>query len=135
MSDLINIGECCRCRAPMALPRDLYSAAKHSSSITFFCAHGHPQRFPEGESEETKLRRERDRLKQQLAQKDDAIRQEREQRMAAERQASAARGVVTKLKNRAAAGVCLCCNRSFANMARHMADKHPQFQAEEIASA
>lgn len=31
----------------------------------------------------------------------------------------------TRLKNRAAAGVCPCCNRTFKQLAAHMKTKHP----------
>jgi hypothetical protein len=34
--------------------------------------------------------------------------------------------VVTRLKNRAAAGLCTCCNRSFQNLRKHMEIKHPE---------
>ena len=132
MSDLKNIGRCCKCGCHMALPSDLYAAARRDERITVYCAHGHPQVFRAGESDEDILRRERDLLKQRLAQKDDAISVERQMRETAERRVSAARGQVTRLKNRAGAGVCPCCNRSFVAFARHMAMKHPQFRAEEI---
>ena len=36
----------------------------------------------------------------------------------------------TRLKNRIAAGVCPCCNRSFVNLARHMNTKHPDYAKE-----
>lgn len=44
-----------------------------------------------------------------------------------QRRVSAMKGQVTKLKKRAAHGVCACCNRTFANVATHMAQKHPDF--------
>ena len=40
---------------------------------------------------------------------------------------SATKGQVTKLRKRASAGVCPCCNRSFQNLRRHMKTKHPDF--------
>jgi hypothetical protein len=88
-----------------------------------------PGTGPEGEAE---------RLKQQLAQKDDEIRQERERARArlerSERSAAAYRGQVTRLRTRAKAGLCPCCNRSFQDLHRHMATKHPDFDpAEEPA--
>jgi DNA repair exonuclease SbcCD ATPase subunit len=92
-----------------------------------YCAYGHGQVYVEGETEETKIRRERDRLAQQIAQSDDEIKRQRELRETAERQAAAARGQVTKLKNRASAGVCPCCNRTFSQLKRHMDQKHPDF--------
>lgn len=51
----------------------------------------------------------------------------RESRDAADRRASAARGQVTKIKNRVGHGVCPCCNRTFQQLARHMAAKHPNY--------
>lgn len=127
---LIEIGPCAKCKCEVSLPEALYHAAKHSKDISFHCAYGHSMHFPQGASEEEKLRRERDRLTQRLAEKDDRIREERERAEAAERRASAARGQVTKLKNRVGHGVCPCCTRSFQNLARHMATEHPTFSAE-----
>lgn len=130
MTDLINAGVCYKCKAPIALPEDLYTAAHRSSAITFYCAHGHPQHYPEGPTEADKLRAERDRLKQEQAYYEDRLRDEREARERAERSTTALKGQVTKLKNRAAAGVCPCCTRSFENLKRHMATKHPDFTSE-----
>ena len=133
-----NTVTCAQCKEQFGL-RPETEAFLRKSHTGFKCPFGHPLVFNEGESEEIKLRRERDRLKQQLAEKDDRIAQERrwrhdeeERRQAAERRASAARGQVTRLKNRAAAGVCPCCNRSFENLRRHMASKHKGFVLEEV---
>jgi hypothetical protein len=71
-------------------------------------------------------------LKQDAARLEDEIRAEREWRKQAQNQARAFKGRVTRLKNRAAAGVCPCCNRTFAQLARHMATKHKGFTAEEV---
>lgn len=109
-----NTGACPRCGCEVWIPDGLYEAAKCSPSISFFCAYGHSQHYPAGESQFDKLRHERDRLAQQIAEKDDAIRVQRELREAAERSAAAVRGQVTKLKKRAAGGVCPCCNKRSA---------------------
>jgi len=98
--------------------------------IWYSCAYGHKQYLCEGESEETKLRRERDRLAQRVAEWQDEAKQQQELREAAERRTAAARAQVTKIKNRVGHGVCPCCNRTFENIARHMASKHPTFTAE-----
>lgn len=37
------------------------------------------------------------------------------------------KGVVTRTRNRIANGVCPCCDRSFTNLQRHMASKHPDY--------
>jgi hypothetical protein len=123
------------CRSAVYLPDELYVAARHSAEISFWCPYGHRQHFAPGDTEEQKLRRERDRLKQQIAEKDDAISRERDLRATAERRVSAQRGVVTRLRNRAAKGVCPCCNRSFENLRRHMTTKHPDFNTPEIGQA
>lgn len=96
----------------------------------FMCPNGHSNVY-RGQSEEEKLRMERDRLKQQLAQKDDSIKYQRDQREKAEKKVIAYKGVVTRTKNRIASGVCPCCNRTFENLHRHMATKHKDYQKQE----
>lgn len=75
---------------------------------------------------------ERDRLAQRCAQKDDEILRQREIREAAERRASALKGVATRMRNRAAAGVCPCCNRTFSQLATHMKKQHPDFGKQDV---
>lgn len=87
------------------------------------CCNGHSQGWSKEESESTKTRRERDRLKQQLAQRDDEIR-------AKERELAAERTKAAKVKKRAVRGVCPCCNRTVGQMARHIRTKHPNFGSE-----
>src|SRR3990167_10385434 len=112
----------------MWIPKSLNDAAlRGRGRIEFFCAYGHGQVYTEGESEETKLRRERDRLMQRLAQKDDEIRAAVDLQREAERSAAAFRGQVTRVKNRVGNGVCPCCNRTFSDLARHMHSKHPDY--------
>lgn len=49
-----------------------------------------------------------------------------EQSLAAEKNSHAAtKGTLTKIRKRVHNGVCPCCNRTFANLARHMKTKHP----------
>ena len=93
----------------------------------FYCTHGHPQCFAEGESVETALRRERDQLKQRQAYLHDCIKEEREKAEHERRRANGYKGHATKITKRAKAGVCPCCNRSFENLRRHMAGQHPTF--------
>lgn len=117
---------CYKCKCQMWVPDALNEAAlakRGPLGITFFCAYGHEQHYVIGESEEDKLRRERDRLNQRIAQKDDEIK-------SLEARRRAAVGQVTKMKNRVGNGVCPCCNRTFGNLARHMMTQHPNFTAE-----
>ncbi len=123
---------CCACKTPMWLPAPLQTSARASDRIMFYCAYGHQQHYPKDESEADKLRRERDRLAQQIAQRDDELVAERLAREAAERSASAYRGQVTRVKNRVGNGVCPCCNRTFSDLARHMHSKHPDYAIDNV---
>jgi hypothetical protein len=127
---MIDAGKCWKCKCQIWLPDELYLAAKASSSISIHCGYGHAGIFREGPTDLDKMRQERDRLAQQIAQKDDRIKELRDQRDMEGRKAAAARGQVTKIKNRVGRGVCPCCNRTFENLARHMGTKHPTFTAE-----
>lgn len=107
------------------------------SQQTFFCPFGHQQHFCQDQGIRGQLdavRRERDRLKQIAAQKDDDILAERERgdraNARADHNANSARaykGVATKLKKRVVNGVCPCCNRHFRELESHMRTKHPDF--------
>jgi len=139
MSQPVQSGPCAHCKTDMWLPDELHSAARRSEKITFFCPYGHPQHFPQGDSQETILRRERDRLIQQLAQKDDEIKDARNRWNNAEKALAIANqradeffGKTVKARKRTKAGVCPCCSRTFRQMALHMANKHPTFKAEEV---
>jgi len=104
------------------------NAQRKADGKTFYCPNSHPRAYRETEA--TRLRRERDRLAQQIAYKDDRIKNLSEAKEAAERRAAAARGQITKIKKRVGHGVCPCCNRTFENLARHITSKHPTFVAE-----
>lgn len=107
-----------------------YQSELAATKDTFYCPNGHPRAYVE--STEEKLRRERDQLKQRLAEWQDAENDQRLAREAAERSAAARKGVITRMKKRTAAGKCPCCRRNFAALAQHMAHMHPQYLAEEV---
>lgn len=118
---------CPDCKTLHAFERTIYDAAiQRRPDFTIHCPNGHGWHYKseKEKSDEERIRQERDRLKQQLAQKDDEIAEARRAAAAAEKKASTEKGKVTRLMNRAKAGVCPCCNRTFTNLARHMASKH-----------
>ena len=88
--------------------------------------------YPADSSELARLKRkleytEADRDRQHRRHQEEKDRHERTQR-----RLSATQGVVTRTKNRVAKGVCPCCNRTFQDLQRHMASKHPDYsEAEE----
>lgn len=98
-----------------------------------YCPNGHNVGWDAGGSENSRTRRERDQLKQEIAERDDEIAGERSRRLAAEKQAETERRRAVSLKKRAAAGVCPCCNRTFSALAQHIATRHPTFRAEDVA--
>jgi hypothetical protein len=121
--------DCANCGQVFGMTAE-FIKRRRADGKEFFCPNGHSNFYRDNEHD--RVRQERDRLKQQLAQKDDTIAYQRAQREAAEKLASVRKGQVTRLKNRAAAGVCPCCNRTVSQMAKHMASKHPTFKAEEV---
>lgn len=111
-------GMCCgECGIEFTVPDHFY-AERQKTGAGWYCPNGHARAFKE--SQVDKLRRERDRLAQQLAERDD--------RIAAERtRADKAEAATQRLKKRTAAGTCPCCKRTFSNMSEHMKHQHPQF--------
>lgn len=111
----------CWCGIRHAIPEELSLAADRNKSLVVFCPVGHE--WVSGSHE----LRESDRLREWLEQERD-----RSARIAAERdqvEASlrATKGVITKMRKRASAGMCPCCQRTFQQLARHMASQHPGF--------
>lgn len=126
---------CCHstCGISYAVPK-VWDDQKRNDYSTMYCPNGHPQNYKRGTSAEDKLRRENERLTQNRAYLEDQIR-EREASLEQERKKSTAyKGHVTRIKNRVSAGVCPCCNRTFQDLARHMAGKHPHYKKKEEAA-
>jgi hypothetical protein len=103
---------------------------KTEEERTFYCPNGHGRVFQAGQSTEDKLRREAELLRQRLAEKDDTIKHFADVAEKERRRAAAQFGENTKLRKRVGNGTCPCCNRTFRQLAAHMADKHPDFKAE-----
>lgn len=116
------------CGISFAVPA-WWLTGKRSTHANFWCPNGHVRHYP-AETKEEALRRERDRAFQQIARAEDEARQAK--RLAGEWEAATrkAEAATRRLKKRAAAGSCPQCNRTFANMARHMKHQHPQFVCE-----
>ncbi len=123
---------CCGCTIEFYVPSN-WLENKWRTGNSFRCPNGCNLSY--GDTTEDKLRRERDRLKQQVAERDDRIRHEQNINETLKRSRAAAQGQVTKLKKRAKAGVCPCCNRTFQNLASHMNNKHPDFATEQTEAA
>ncbi len=121
----------CWCGMPHAVPKTLADAqdrdfedGKPQSSI--YCPLGH-QHIRSGSTKVQKLERELQRERQQADQIKSDRDYQQKKRQEAEKSLTATKGVVTRLKNRAANGVCPCCNRTFSDLQKHMRSNHPDF--------
>lgn len=103
----------CHCGVALAIPQVLEAAARETRK-TIYCPLGHG--FVYGATFQEKLERERKRHEATR----DLLRAE-------ERSHVATRGHLTRARTRAAAGVCPCCKRHFANVQRHVESQHPGF--------
>lgn len=110
--------ECGECGATFAATES-FVAARRADHRTFYCLNGHARHYPQ-KSEAEKLR---DRLRITESQ----LTHTQDQLQATEYQRRAQKGQVTRLRNRIAAGVCPCCNRSFQDVRAHMQGQHPEF--------
>jgi hypothetical protein len=124
---------CGTCGIEFHVPDNWHKArleGKTPAERTFHCPNGHTRVFTAGNTEADKLRREAERLRQELAYKDDRIARAERLAEAERKSAIATRGQLTKMSKRVGNGVCPCCTRSFSDLRRHMATKHPEFRAE-----
>jgi len=106
---------CSECGILFALP-EWYINERIKDHKTWCCPNGHLRYYP-GESDEEKLKAENEKLQRKL----DWKRNEANGYLASLR---ATRGVVTKIKKRVEAGVCLYCKRYFPKLGSHMKSKH-----------
>ncbi len=112
----ITYVECYRCGIPIAMTPQQERLFRTYSKETFYCVLGHGQVFREGEVDQLKkqLRDAQDRTTQAQTQRDNYIAlldlEEKKRR---------------KLEKRIQNGVCPHCHRTFANLRRHMAGRHP----------
>jgi hypothetical protein len=126
-SSVLTVVDCCACGILFGVPVDLDKRNRNDHSRSFYCPSGHGQHYT-GPTEAQRLRAQLETAERQRDNAESARIAARDQARSAERSASAYKGRVTRLKNRAAAGVCPCCQRTFQQLARHMSAKHPDFR-------
>lgn len=114
---ILENASCCVCGIQFAAPRK-WLQNRRDEGGKFYCPNGHELVFRQPETEK---------LREKISRLEASNRHLADQREAAERSNAALRGSNTKLRNRIANGVCPCCRRSFADLARHMAGQHPGY--------
>ena len=121
------IVSCSCCGIPYAIPDMLDKSAKRyrgdrPNGWRLHCPLGHNWWYV-GETSEQQARRLLREEREHLA----SLRARLDQEKA---HSKAMKGVATRRKKqllRVKAGVCPCCNRTFQNLARHMAGQHPDY--------
>lgn len=118
----VNVGACVQpgCGMYYALTAEQENQYRRTHA-RFYCPNGHSLSWEE-ETPEEKAKRERDAAEAQVTHLRDQL--------AAERKAHAAtKGQVTKARKRAEAALCPVpgCKRSFVQLDRHLASKHPEW--------
>ena len=110
---------CYLCAMVFAVPAE-WKQFRRNDHASFYCPNGHGQSYL--------ARSEAERLKIDLEREQRQTATFRERAIGAERAKDKAEKSIDRLKKRAAAGVCPCCNRTFAQLTEHMKSKHPQFR-------
>lgn len=120
--------DCCRCGCLFAVPSSVHRRWRKDSRQFFYCPNGHQQHYTEGEIQRLEKLRQNAEHRTRMAEKREQWAREDARR--AEYQRRAVKGHLTRIRRRIAHGVCPCCQRSFANVQRHMASQHPEFVEE-----
>ena len=112
---------CISCGVEICLPSDFYDNRLETKK-DYYCPNGHSQHFVSKTREQE--------LREQVERERKAHEWTRQELQLEKNSHRASRGVITKLRVRVGSGVCPCCTRSFVNLQRHMATKHPTFSKE-----
>lgn len=122
--------ECCSCSLVFGLTTD-FVKRRRNDHRTFYCPGCRTSQRWDQESIVEREKRLRKNTETQLQRERASHDQTKASLTTAKLQRSAAKGQLTKVKNRVGKGVCPCCNRTFANLQRHMTGQHPDFAATE----
>jgi hypothetical protein len=126
LNETYVIETCYKCGIRFGISRDLYNdCQQRGPGREFFCPNGHGQVYKRSEAQ--KLKEELATVKNSLIwAREDRDRKARDAEYQ-KRRAAGARGLVTKLKNKAAKGECPCCGETFPDLHAHIQTAHPDF--------
>jgi hypothetical protein len=114
---VLEILDCPSCGCLYALAKNVATDQRERGG-QHYCPNGHSLSWKENDL--ARAREELERERRRSASLTSQLDQERASHVAT-------RGQLTKIRNRIAKGVCPCCRRSFVNVGRHMATKHPDY--------
>jgi hypothetical protein len=116
---------CNGCNIPYGLPNGFIEDRRRDGK-SWTCPNGCVRLFQQTEDQ---LRAEKAEAELRAAR--ELAARESSRRRLAESQRAAARGQVTRIRNRVGNGICPCCQRTFKDLGQHMAGEHPDFRVEE----
>jgi hypothetical protein len=124
---------CGSCGVHFAMDSSLYDRRTQDHE-SFWCPNGHQRHFV-NETEAQRLARQLDAQKADTKFWRDSHAHATEREDKANRRLRATRGVVTRYKRRMIQGRCPCCSHQFKDLARHMSNQHPKFDADKHIAA
>lgn len=124
---LESTGPCPTCGVEFAMPSNLVRTLRLNKK-SFYCPNGHSQSFTTSRLDELEAELKRERERRERAEDLAKRRDEANKQMYKTKQQTL--GKLRRLKERVKNGVCPCCNRSFVQLQRHIATKHPEYAAQ-----
>lgn len=122
ITETFNIISCYTCGVRFGISSNIYRRVVTNATGSVYCpACGKETCWRESEDQK-KIKDLQRKLEWEAAE----VTRQREARQKAEASLQATKAVVTRVKNRAVAGLCPCCNRTFKQLAAHMKNKHPE---------
>lgn len=118
--------ECANCITHFGVDQALIKRCRETGR-TFYCPLGHGN--VHRDSEVDRLKKQNQALTSQLTWAEQEAERNRVRLVAVRREKASIKGQLTKTRKRIVNGACPCCNRTFANVARHVDSKHPDFKA------
>jgi ssDNA-binding Zn-finger/Zn-ribbon topoisomerase 1 len=112
----LEVKQCPVCYVHYAVP-EMMMNRKRENGGDWYCPNGHGLAFTKTKA---------DKLAEELAKEKEHTQYWMNRKNEIDRELTAKKGELTKLKKRVTHGVCPCCNRSFVNLQRHMKTKHPE---------
>ncbi len=126
---VFTVIECGGCGVMFAMT-EAYNKQRREDHKGWCCPNG-CNRIYEGKTEAQKLREQLATAEQNAKYHAEQARRERQEAEHFKKSRDAYKGRVTHLKNRAAEGMCPCCNEKFPNLHEHMKSNHPEFLEQE----
>lgn len=123
-TETLTIKTCPVCSIRYAAPESMFVRIKERGG-EWHCPNGHTLVF--NETEVQRLTKALESEKRSSECKDNRIKSLNNSLANTENRLRATKAAKTRMKNRIAAGVCSCCNRTFQNLASHMKGQHPEF--------